>query len=357
VRLSGEGVNGPSGLFSQTFGEGRGGRVSVTTPLLALDGGAAIDTSTAGGGAAGAIDLGVGNASLRGFGTGISSGNLLFSGGERFVGAGPGGLINIAATGPLVLDDRAIISTRTASDAPAGNLSIGAASVALLGGSLITSSSAGGGNAGNVAVNAGDRIEIFEGSAIRTDAALADGGNIDIRAIDRVHLRNAEISTSVGSGQGAGGNIFIDPTFVILENSRIVANAFGGPGGRIQIFATYFLNTLDSLVDASSQLGVPGTVSISSPNTNLSTQIKVLPAAFFDASALAREACSGRFASGAPRSSLVGVGRGGLAASPERFATSSYFGDVPMAVSSASAWTGLRLVAVQRARLAAGCAG
>ena len=69
-----------------------------------------------------------------------------------------------------------------------------------------------------------------------------------------MHLKKGEITTSVGSAPGAGGNIFIDPTFVILEDgSRIVANAFGGPGGNIQIFATYFLNTLDSLVDASSQ--------------------------------------------------------------------------------------------------------
>ena len=114
---------------------------------------------------------------------------------------------------------------------------------------------------------------------------------------------------------------------------------------------------LDSLVDASSQLGVPGTVSISSPNTNLSTQLKVLPAAFFDASALVREACSARFARGAPRSSLVGVGRGGLAASPERFAASTYFGAAPAAASSAPASTGLRSTSALRARLAASCAG
>jgi len=99
-------------------------------------------------------------------------------------------------------------------------------------------------------------------------------------------------------------------------------------------------------------------VSISSPNTNLSTQIKVLPATFFDATQLVREACAGRgVASGKGGSSLVGVGRGGLAASPERFATSTYFGDAPAAAAQAPVSTGLKLTVATRAKLGAGCSG
>jgi len=358
VVLSGEGATGASGLYSQTYGAGRGGRVTVTTPVLALDGGAAIDTSTAGAGDAGAITLNVGAASLRGAGTSINSGNVLFFRGSRFDGSGAGGVVGITATGALLLQDGAVVSTRTVSGAPAGSVAIDAAAVELHGTSSITSQSSGGGNAGSVSVRAGELLRIFGGSSITTAAERADGGNIDIHARELVHLKASEITTSVGSGQGAGGNIFIDPTFVILEDgSRIVANAFGGPGGNIRIIATYFLNTLDSLVDASSQLGVPGTVSISAPNTNQSAQIKVLPAAFFDASALAREACSGRFARGAPRSSLVGVGRGGLSASPERSAASTYFDGGPAASSGAPGGTGLRVATALRARIADDCAG
>jgi filamentous hemagglutinin family protein len=356
--LSGEGARGASGLYSQTYGPGRGGRIVLTTPVLVLDGGAAIDTSTAGAGDAGAITLNVGSASLHGAGTSINSGNVLFFRGNRFDGSGAGGLVGIAATGPLLLHDGAVISTRTVSDAPAGNVAIDAAAVELHGASSITSQSSGGGNAGSVSIHAGELLRIFHGSSITTAAERSDGGNIDIRARELVHLKASEITTSVGSGAGAGGNIFIDPTFVILQDgSRIVANAFGGPGGNIRIFALYFLNTLDTLVDASSQLGVPGTVSISAPNTNQSAQIKVLPAAFFDASALVREACSGRYAAGAPRSSLVGVGRGGLAASPERFAASTYFEAAPAASTAGAAGIGLRVSAASRARLASGCAG
>jgi large exoprotein involved in heme utilization and adhesion len=234
---------------------------------------------------------------------------------------------------------------------------LSAPSIRIEDGGRVSATSTGTGNAGSINVAASDALRIF-GGTISSEALNADGGNIDIRVGNLVHLRNSEITTAVGSGAGAGGNIFIDPTFVILENSRITANAFGGPGGNIRIIATYFLNTLNSLVDASSQAGIPGTVSISAPNTNLSTQLKVLPAAFFDATQLVREACAGRgVASGNGGSSLVGVGRGGLAASPERFAASTYFGDAPAAAANVPAATGLKLATAARARLLASCAG
>ncbi|HTO51465.1 MAG TPA: hypothetical protein VML91_27795 [Burkholderiales bacterium] len=83
----------------------------------------------------------------------------------------------------------------------------------------------------------------------------------------------------------------------------------------------------------------------------------MLPATFFDATQLVREACSARGVAGGNASSLVGVGRGGLAASPERFAASTYFGEAPAAMVSAPASSiGLKLATATRARLAADCA-
>ena len=57
-----------------------------------------------------------------------------------------------------------------------------------------------------------------------------------------IRLRDSQITTAVGSGRGAGGNITIDPEFVVLENSQISANAFGGPGGNITIRAGVLLS-------------------------------------------------------------------------------------------------------------------
>ena len=338
-------------------GAGSGGRITVRANELLMRNGAQLVTGTeaTATGAAGSIEVDVagrleisGQRRLDGVDAGLSATTR---------GTGAGGDISIAA-GHLVIFGRGFISSSTEGAGNAGNIGIRAGTIELAEGAAVRARSTGSGTAGAIRVSATDALRIFGGSTIETEALASDGGNIDIRVGNLVHLKASEISTSVGSGAGAGGNIFIDPTFVILEdNSRIVANAFGGPGGNIQIFATYFLNTLDSLVDASSALGVPGTVQISSPNNNLSTQIKVLPATFFDATQLVREACSSRYASGKGTSSLVGVGRGGLAASPERFATSTYFSGGPAVTSSGSPPTGLRFVTASRARLASDCAG
>jgi filamentous hemagglutinin family protein len=340
---------------ASTTGAGQGGRIVVRANDLVMRRGAQILSGSETSGAAGAIDIDVaGRFEISGVRAVDGLAATLFT---VTRGIGQGGNILVRA-GDFVLDDRAIVTSSTEGVANSGSINISARTVQLANGATIRARSTGAGNAGTIRIAATDALRIFGGSSIGSEALSSDGGDIDIRVGNLVHLKGSEITTSVGSGAGAGGNIFIDPTFVILEDgSRIVANAFGGPGGKIQIFATYFLNTLDSLVDASSQLGVQGIVQISAPNTNLSTQIKVLPAAFFDASALVREACSGRYASGAPRSSLVGVGRGGLAASPERFATSTYFGNEPPRVSSGPPSTGLRPLAARRARLADDCTG
>jgi len=369
-----------SGVNAETLGSGRGGDVRIAAGTLLVDRGF-VRSSTGGAGDAGTIDIRGSEVALRNGGT-IDAGTAAGS-------TGAGGSASVTATGSIVVAgiDRSAtvpipltyeqpilaalftpgraqgpasssISSNTAGSGSGGNVSLSAPSIRIEDGGRVSTTSLGTGNAGSIDVAASDALRIFGGSAISSEALKADGGNIDVRVGNLVHLKNSEITTAVGSGLGSGGNIFIDPTFVILENSRITANAFGGSGGNIRIIATYFLNTLDSLVDASSQAGLPGTVQISSPNTNLSTQLKVLPAAFFDATQLVREACAGRgVASGAGGSSLVGVGRGGLAASPERLATSTYFGDAPSAVSSAPTATGLKLTAAVRARLAADCTG
>jgi len=340
-------------IQASTTGAGRGGRILIRADDLTLRNGAQILSGTQTTGTAGSIEIDVaGRFEMRGTRfDGFNTGLVAITNGD-----GPGGSVFVRA-GEFVIDERAFVSASTFGIGSAGSIDISARTVQLANGGAIQARSGSSGTAGAIRIAATDALRIF-GGTITSEALNADGGNIDIHVGNLVHLKRGEISTAVGSGAGAGGNIFIDPTFVILEDgSRIVANAFGGPGGRIQIFATYFLNTLDSLVDASSALGVPGTVQISAPNTNLSTQIKVLPATFFDASQLVREACASRYASGAPRSSLVGVGRGGLAASPERFASSTYFADRPLAMTNAPASTGLRFATAQRARLAVDCAG
>ena len=127
---------------------------------------------------------------------------------------------------------------------------------------------------------------------------------------------DSQITTSVQSGAGGGGNIFIDPQFVILQNSQIIANAFGGPGGNIKIIAGQLIADPATAITASSALGIDGSVSIDAPDTDVSAGLAILPASFLDAASLLRAGCSGARAG---MSSLVEVGRGGLPPDPDGY--------------------------------------
>jgi large exoprotein involved in heme utilization and adhesion len=179
----------------------------------------------------------------------------------------------------------------------------------------ISASSHGPGDAGSISINGGSQF-LSTRSAVTTEATEASGGNISLKAASMVRLIDSEISTSVKGGPTtAGGDINIDPDFVILQNSNIIAQAVEGQGGNINITAGTFLQDPNSSVDASSQLGVSGTVNIRSPINNLSGVIAPLSEKAVDAAALIRASCAARF-QGGNRSSLVQRGRDTLPADP-----------------------------------------
>ena len=334
-----------SGLFAQTQGSGRGGSISVAADTMMVDRGL-IRSSTSGSGNAGTVRIRAGDVTLANGGW-IDAGTAAGS-------SGIGGSIDLAATRSIVvrgIDHSAVIrptvesaspgvdpgtpgrvqgtfpstiSSNTAGTGAGGDVTLSAPTVRIEDGARVTSSSSGAGAAGSINITASDALKLVGGS-ISTEALTSDGGNISIRAGNLVYLKNSEITTSVGSGSGNGGNIFIDPIFVVLDNSRIIANAFGGAGGNISIIADYFITSPDSTIEASSQLGVSGSVQITAPRTDPSSALAKLPSALFDASGLLRASCAGR--AGPRASSLLGVGRGGVAASPTGYSGSRYFAD------------------------------
>lgn len=239
---------------------------------------------------------------------------------QSVAGDGSGGAVRISADRLSIKGGQ--IDVSTAGAGIGGDVEISAGSVELNSGASISASSTAGGTAGSIAIVASDAVRL-NGSRISTSASTSDGGNISIRAGNLVHLKNSEITTSVGSGQGSGGNIFIDPTFVILDGASITANAFGGPGGSITIISDYFFATPDSLVEASSQLGVSGSVQIAAPRTDPGSALARLSTATLDASSLLRASCTGRAGPGA--STFLGIGRGGIASDPAALAGSRYF--------------------------------
>jgi large exoprotein involved in heme utilization and adhesion len=155
------------------------------------------------------------------------------------------------------------------------------------------------------------------------------------RLIDMI---DSSITTSVQSGVGGGGNIAIDPQFLVLQRSQIIANAFGGPGGNIDIIAGQLIADPFSVIEASSELGIDGSVNIDAPNPDVGSNLVVLPETFLDAARLLQPNCG---AARAGLSSLVEVGRGGLPADPDGYLPSSTGIAAPAASAPGAALGGL----------------
>jgi large exoprotein involved in heme utilization and adhesion len=273
-------------IASTTAGTGAGGSVVVTTPgTLALDG------------------AGVANTQIAASATGPQS--------------GPGGSVTVAANA-LTVKGGAQIASSTAGPGGGGDVTVTVASDIVLPdpGPQITARSTGSGDAGSITVSA-VRLLMNNGAAISTEAetSTANGGNITLHVRDFLYLVSSEISTSVNGQTGNGGNIAIDPQLVILDHSSIIAQAIEGHGGNITITAGQFIQSSDSTVSASSELGISGTVEILGPRVDVNGALVVLSTQLRGRTEVLREACAAR--AGQPISSLVQAGRGGLPQDPE----------------------------------------
>ena len=144
-----------------------------------------------------------------------------------------------------------------------------------------------------------------------------------IRVGRLIDLQKSLIESSVAQDAGNAGDISIDPDFLILDDSQILARAVAGRGGDIRIVASNLVVSPDSLIDAEAgEEGVDGTVATSEPEVDLSSALVVLDVGLLDADALLRERCAARDDVGA--SSLTGTGRGGLPPSPDQPLGSAY---------------------------------
>jgi filamentous hemagglutinin family protein len=313
---------------------GHGGQISVATPSLVMNAGTRIDSSTLWDGNAGQITGNVGNLTLNdGAQIRSQSGGVAVASGQPSVGVGKGGSVTLTVDDSIVIaGSNSAVSTNTFGNGDGGSISLiagklvsiqnGGSVSANSGGTLGAQQFSGSGLAGNITIAAGDQIQMNSGS-VSTRAITADGGNITLNAPNLIQLTDSQVTTSVESGFGGGGNINIDPQALILNNSQILANAFGGPGGNINITADVFLvnsggqfpTSLTGIVDASSALSTPGTVNIEATFTNVVGTFTQLPSTPLQATELLRASCAARFAGG-KSSSLVLGGRDGLPLQP-----------------------------------------
>lgn len=319
-----------STLSTETFRSGAGGALNIFAQNLQLTNGAQVRSGstsevlnpgqppTIPSGAGGTITI-QGLASPAGSVVIDGPGSGIFTDAQ---GTGAGGNINVAAQS-VTIQNGGAVSASTSGNAPSatgGDITIRSdRSVTMKNGASISASSTGPANAGNIFINAGQSYTSTN-SSVTTQASQASGGKIEIKASDMVRLTNSQVNTSVADGTGGGGNITIDPNFVILQNSQILAQAFAGQGGNITITTGTFLPDANSLVDASSQFGLSGTVTIQSPTSNLSSVWARLQQNYGEAAALLRARCAAQVSG--TQSSFVLAGRDALPLEPGGWLTS-----------------------------------
>jgi hypothetical protein len=218
-----------------------------------------------------------------------------------------------------LLDGGATITSADTGGGPAGSVSLTAGdAIVLQGGSSVTALSRSS-NAGTISLTAGHAIELHDHSTV-TASAGANGGSIDVSAGDLFFLDHSSIaatagrSVPIGTGRGAagsGGNITIDPVFIILDHSSISANAALGAGGNIALEAESFFSS-QSAITATGLTA--GSVTISAPELDLANGLSQLSGDLLDASTQLRDQCAHRL--GNEFSSFLVLGQGGVQSAP-----------------------------------------
>lgn len=256
VSITGAGGFGLCGLYAQAYGSGNGGFISVTAPRLALTNGGLVNGTTYyGSGNAGSIEMNLGSLEIAGGASGISCASL---------GKGKGGNISITAADWILMDGGSSTmfasSINTTSDSGnAGNITISTPSLTLKDNSTIFSSTMHG-MGGNIILEVG-ALKMNGGEISTSSVYSGQAGDITISAADSITVTGN--SSAVGAskysqidsltlGTGDAGHIFIySPVLTVGENGRIVASteASGkvlptGQGGSIDLQVGH-LNLID----------------------------------------------------------------------------------------------------------------
>ena len=271
----------PSGLSTDTTGEGDAGNLTINTGRFVAQDGAALSASTFGKGKGGNLTV---NASesveLSGTGSnGFASG--LYA---QAFSDGNAGNLRIYTQDLIVRDQAKVtVAADTAADTRVPPPSFD------LGTGILTFDPDATGTAGNIEVTARSIFLDNQGKIIaQTDST--EGGNITLQVSDLLLMRhNSQISATAGTAQagGNGGNITINAPLIVAvpqENSDITANAYFGNGGNVQIttqsiFGLQFRPRVTSSSDitASSEFGVDGIVEINGPNIDPARGLANLP--------------------------------------------------------------------------------
>jgi filamentous hemagglutinin family protein len=265
-------------ISADTDGVGDAGNITIQGTELSLSDKSKISSasnSSRQGGNAGNIDIQLTQAlSMEGRETAIQTSSK---------GQGAAGAINISSQNVYLDHEANISSSGTGSENYAGD-------------------------AGAIRIFADDTIRLQNKSQLSTLSNYAGGGSVNIESGRLLHLANSTINTSVLQGWGSGGDIFLKSQLVYINHSIVQAQAENGPGGNIQIQSQQFLESSGNTISASSRLGIDGRVDIIQPTSDISVDVSQLPDQFIDDSAHLADVCAARFHNNKSIFSLEGKG-------------------------------------------------
>ena len=298
VLIDGVGINDqPSriltGVNSKST-EGNGGKIQIDANSISVTNGGAIDASTSNNGNGGPIDLNSKTLTVNGG---------VISSAAQEAATGEAGTITID-TDALKVEDGGEI-TVTSEQGVAGNLNITANSLLLNEGKLLAETQ----------LNRGE-----------------DGANITLDVSNSIVMLNESLISAEASEKAKGGNITINTDVLIAfpptgpDGSDIIAKAAQGQGGEITIDAedVRLIEEREAIdgnrtndIDASSESGPQGIVTINTGNLDPSRGLDQLPSNFSDLSSLIVASCprSGKISEDQLGEFIV-TGRGGIPPSP-----------------------------------------
>ncbi len=230
---------------------GKGGDINIDTGHLVVADGAQILSSTFGTGDTGNLNIKASEIELIGGSPVVGSSGLftLVMPGS----SGNGGNVNID-TGSLLVTDGAQAATLTFSDGNAGNLAIKGENVELIGtspngfpSSFFASADRGStGNGGNLTIEA-DRLFIADGAQILSNTfGDGDAGNVTVKAenVELVGTSSEDFPSSLSASveeeaTGNGGNLIIETEKLQVRDGAQIAVATAGEGnaGAMQVRA------------------------------------------------------------------------------------------------------------------------
>ena len=251
-----------SSLSASTLGSGAAGNLSIDTSSLVVDGGAEVSSSTLGSGNAGKVT--------------INSSNIIRIEGFSFIDRKPSQIVaggnNVELPAIFTPVDVKVLGE-------SGGIELNTPLLEIIDSAAITVRNSGMNNAGNLQINA-EQINLDDAAQISASTLSGEGGNIILNT-DNLKLFNLSQITATAGGAGNGGNITINSDNILgYNNSDITANAVEGNGGNIEIDSDLILGieqskflTPYSDITASSELGIDGTVTINSPDTNAEDEV------------------------------------------------------------------------------------